>query len=275
MQSAMATDYAAVVSPRNGTADEAQRYARLAADTAAAIGSFSQSTRAIMQKMLVLGTAQDSTANHQELRELTIEGNALVGRVERSLHELRALSAAPGAESPRRRSAQVDALASDFQSQCWNFEDTCRRLIEAERAAIAHLRQHASRCGENFGDGDAARGRGLDLANYDEEKPRAAASVDQDELERPDQEVLLTNHHGHTREASSRSREPSELVAHQSDVLVDVAKDTEQTNEFAGGALASEGERRMRCGGCSRAQLVLVVTLVLLVAVLALVLGLK
>lgn len=184
MQSATATDYAAVVSPRNRSADDAQQYARLTADTEAAISSFHQSTRAIMQKMLVLGTAQDSTANHQELRELTDEGNALVGRVQRSLHELRALSAALSAESPtrRRHTAEVDALASDFQSQCWNFEDTCRRLIEGERAAVAHIRQHASRRDDDFGASDAATppGRGLDLANYDEETKPQAPSSDQD-----------------------------------------------------------------------------------------------
>lgn len=183
--------YAALRSPRADSKkldEEPDRYARLAADTASAVARFHQSTRAIMQKMLVLGTAQDSAASRDALHALTDEGNALVGHVQRSLQELDALCDAPGvAASPRRRRrAQVDALASDFRSQCWNFEDTCRRLIDAERAAIAHIRQHVERR-EFSGDAAADAGAGassaavaLDLANFDEEKRRHTDSYDDD-----------------------------------------------------------------------------------------------
>lgn len=170
-------NYTAAESPKAG---DAERYNRLVQDTSAAISSFHQTTRAIMQKMLILGTAQDTRANHQELTELTDKGNALVAKVNKRLQELYAFCQSKSDPQARTRKTQVNKLSSDFKNQCRNFEDTCKKLVDAEKAAIAHIRQSSNsfRRDDSLDHGrGGATGAGLELGNYSEDKLYAQAHV--------------------------------------------------------------------------------------------------
>lgn len=163
------SNYTSADSPKGG---DAERYSRLVQETSAAIGSFHQSTRAIMQKMLILGTPQDNRANHQELKELTDKGNQLVTKINKRLQDLYKFT--QSGPQARTRKTQVNKLSTDFKNQCKNFEDTCKKLVEAEKAAIAHIRQssHSFRRDESLDNNSP-----LDLGNYNEDKLYAQANV--------------------------------------------------------------------------------------------------
>lgn len=166
------SNYTSADSPKAGGGD-ANRYSRLVEETSAAIGSFHQSTRAIMQKMLILGTPQDNRANHQELKELTDKGNQLVAKINKRLQDLYKFT--QSGPQARTRKTQVNKLSTDFKNQCKNFEDTCKKLVEAEKAAIAHIRQssHSFRRDESSVDNESP----LELGNYNEDKLYAQANV--------------------------------------------------------------------------------------------------
>lgn len=164
------SNYTSADSPKVG---DGERYNKLVQDTSAAIGSFHQTTRAIMQKMLILGTPQDNRANHQELKEMTDKGNKLVAKINKRLQELyKFCQSGPQA---RTRKTQVNKLSSDFKNQCKNFEDTCKKLVEAEKAAIAHIRNssHSFRREE----AESNNSNTLELGNYNEDKLYAQANV--------------------------------------------------------------------------------------------------
>lgn len=163
------SNYTSADSPKSG---DAERYGRLVQETSTAIGSFHQSTRAIMQKMLILGTPQDNRANHQELKELTDKGNQLVTKINKRLQDLYKFT--QSGPQARTRKTQVNKLSTDFKNQCKNFEDTCKKLVEAEKAAIAHIRQssHSFRRDESLDNNSS-----LELGNYSEDKLYAQANV--------------------------------------------------------------------------------------------------
>lgn len=154
--------YAAASTPKGG---EGERYAALVAETSKAIGAFNQATRSISQKLQLFGTAQDSRANHQEVKELSDKGNKLVGKINARLQELSKLCVGPAG---RTRKTQVNKLAADFKNQCKAFEDVCSKLVEAEKAAVAHIRRSSSAVSH-----EDARG----LGDYSEDQLYAQANV--------------------------------------------------------------------------------------------------
>lgn len=163
-------NYAAADSPKQG---EAERYTRIVAETSTAIGAFHQTTRTLNQKLQVLGTPADTRANHRELKELADKGNALVATVNRRLQQLYALCTGPPG---RTRKTQVNKLSGDFKREVQAFEDACRRLVDAEKAAIAHIRNssHSYRRDDSLDDG---AGGGLELGGYNEDQLYAQANV--------------------------------------------------------------------------------------------------
>lgn len=229
-------NYTAADSPTSG--GDAERYARLVADTSAAVGAFHQSTRSLTQKLQLLGTPGDSRANHRELSELADKGRAQVESVNRRLQQLVALCKGPQA---RPRKTQVNKLSGDFKREVQAFEDACRRLVDAEQAAIARIRQssHSFRRDDSLDDGKAP---GIQLGGYTEDQLYAQANVttyDEDgacvggggritgghradgwmatDLARREQDLVHINHQ--VREVNAAFREVDELVTKQGEVV--------------------------------------------------------
>uniref|UniRef100_K3WAE6 t-SNARE coiled-coil homology domain-containing protein n=1 Tax=Globisporangium ultimum (strain ATCC 200006 / CBS 805.95 / DAOM BR144) TaxID=431595 RepID=K3WAE6_GLOUD len=263
------SNYTSADSPRGG--GDAERYNRLVQDTTASIQSFHQTTRAIMQKMLILGTPQDNRANHQELKEMTDKGNTLVAKINKRLQELYKFTQS-GAQA-RTRKTQVNKLSSDFKNQCKNFEDTCKKLVEAEKAAIAHIRQssHSFRREDD---------NNVELGNYNEDKLYAQANVttyDEDDLLRREQDLIHINHQ--VREVNAAFKEVDDLVTDQGEVVVEIEENTNAARENVEGALDNVREADAKKGYCvcSKTKLICygLFTLVVAILVLSLVLGLK
>ncbi|GMF55850.1 unnamed protein product [Phytophthora fragariaefolia] len=152
-------------SPKMG---EAEHYNALVQETSKAVGQFNQVTRTIAQKMTLFGTPQDSRANHQQLTELTDRGNKLVAKINRRLQELDKGAKAAGG---RARKTQVAKLSMDYKNQLKSFEETCQKLLAAERAAVSHLRQSSL----SFRSDDDDKPAGFD--GYNEDQIYAQANV--------------------------------------------------------------------------------------------------
>ncbi|TYZ68812.1 hypothetical protein PybrP1_011659 [[Pythium] brassicae (nom. inval.)] len=260
-------NYSAADSPKHG---EAERYAKLVADTSAAVGAFHQTTRALGQKLQVLGTPADTRANHRELKELADKGNALVASVNRRLQQLYALCAGPPA---RTRKTQVNKLSGDFKREVQAFEDACRRLVDAEKAAIAHIRKssHSYRRERDSLDDNGA-GAGLELGGYNEDQLYAQANVTTRE-----QDLIHINHQ--VREVNAAFREVDELVTKQGEVVVEIDDNTAQARENVENALDNvrQADNKKRYCACSKTKLICcgLFALVVAVLVLTLVLSLK
>ncbi|KAF1786195.1 t-SNARE [Phytophthora cactorum] len=148
--------YISADSPKMG---EAEHYNALVQETSKAVGQFNQVTRSIAQKMTLFGTPQDSRANHQQLTELTDRGNKLVAKINRRLQELDKGAKAAGG---RARRTQVPSCLG-LQNQLKSFEETCQKLLAAERAAVSNLRQSSL----SFRSDDDQKPAGFDGYNED------------------------------------------------------------------------------------------------------------
>lgn len=167
----MSDRYRAASSPRDSEMQD-DRFQKLVGETSKGISSFNQVTRSIAQKMSLFGTPQDSRANHSQLKELTDKGHKLTNKLNRRLQELhKATQGANASPALRARKAQVKKLSGDFKTQLKSFEDTCTRLLEAERFSVDLIR----RSSQSFRSDDKPAGPAF--ANYSEDQIYAQANV--------------------------------------------------------------------------------------------------
>lgn len=132
------THYTSADSPNN---HDVEQFNTSVQDTSKMIQEFHQATRSIQQKMTLFNTPQDNRVNHQQLKELTDKGKSLVTRINKRLQDLN--KACQGATGRTRRT-QVNKLSNDYKNQLKSFEETCQKLVENEKAAVANIRRQSS-----------------------------------------------------------------------------------------------------------------------------------
>ncbi|CEG39064.1 syntaxin 7-like protein [Plasmopara halstedii] len=256
--------YMAVNSPKMG---ENEHYNDVVEETSKDVRQFNQVTRTIAQKMLLFGTPQDSRANHQQLTELTDRGNKLVARINRKLQELDKGAKAAGG---RARKTQVAKLSLDYKNQLKSFEETCQKLLAAERAAVSNLRKSSL----SFRSDDDTKLEGFD--GYNEDQIYAQANVtryNEDDLIRREEDILKINQQLH--EVNAAYREVDGLVQDQGELVVDIEDNTETAQENAQGALRNVREANEKRGLCKCSKSKLICTglfaLMIIAAVIAIV----
>ncbi|KAL7693572.1 putative target SNARE coiled-coil domain, glycoside hydrolase, family 35, syntaxin [Plasmopara halstedii] len=259
-----AMSYMAVNSPKMG---ENEHYNDVVEETSKDVRQFNQVTRTIAQKMLLFGTPQDSRANHQQLTELTDRGNKLVARINRKLQELDKGAKAAGG---RARKTQVAKLSLDYKNQLKSFEETCQKLLAAERAAVSNLRKSSL----SFRSDDDTKLEGFD--GYNEDQIYAQANVtryNEDDLIRREEDILKINQQLH--EVNAAYREVDGLVQDQGELVVDIEDNTETAQENAQGALRNVREANEKRGLCKCSKSKLICTglfaLMIIAAVIAIV----
>ncbi|ETI50933.1 hypothetical protein, variant [Phytophthora nicotianae] len=200
--------YISADSPKMG---EAEHYNALVQETSKAVAQFNQVTRNISQKMTLFGTPQDSRANHQQLTELTDRGNKLVAKINRRLQELDKGAKAAGG---RARRTQVAKLSTDYKNQLKSFEETCQKLLAAERAAVSNLRQSSL----SFRSDDDQKPAGFDGYNEDQIYAQAnVTSYNEDDLVRREEDILKINQQLH--EVNAAYQEVDGLVQDQGEIV--------------------------------------------------------
>uniref|UniRef100_M4BRB4 t-SNARE coiled-coil homology domain-containing protein n=1 Tax=Hyaloperonospora arabidopsidis (strain Emoy2) TaxID=559515 RepID=M4BRB4_HYAAE len=255
-------------SPRQSATEH---YDALVQETSKAVGQFNQVTRTIAQKMTLFGTPQDSRVNHQQLTELTNRGNKLVARINRRLLELNeGLKGANG----RARKMQVAKVSGDYKTQLRSFEETCQRLLAAERAAVSNLRRSSL----SFRSEDNDKPAGFDGYNEDQIYAQAnVVSYNEDDLARREEDILKINQQLH--EVNAAYQEVDGLVQDQGEIVVDIEENTSAAQENTQGALNNvrEANRKRRCCECSQTKLICVglFALVVIGAIIAIIMAVR
>ncbi|RLN89683.1 hypothetical protein BBJ28_00004646 [Nothophytophthora sp. Chile5] len=265
--------YAAADSPKLG---EGERYNALVQETSKAVAQFNQVTRTIAQKMSLFGTPQDSRANHQQLTELADRGNKLVGKINRRLQELDKGTKGPGG---RARKTQVSKLSADYKNQLKSFEETCQKLLTAERAAVDTIRRSSS----SFRSDDQDKPAGF--GDYNEDQLYAQANVvnyNEDgvfgcNLVRREEDILKINHQ--LKEVNAAFQEVDGLVQDQGEIVVDIEENTETAQQNTQGALHNVREANLKRGICKCSKMKLICigifALVVVVAIIAVLTAVK
>ncbi|CAH0473790.1 unnamed protein product [Peronospora belbahrii] len=250
--------YTLLDSPKHG---EVEHYNDLVQETSKAVGQFNQVTRTIAQKMTLFGTPQDSRANHQQLTELMDRGYKLVAKINRRLKELdQGMKAASG----RARKTQVAKLSMDYKNQLKRFEETCQKLLEAERAAVSNLRRSSL----SFRSDDNDKPVGFDGYNEDQIYAQAnVTSYNEDDLVRREEDILKINQQLH--EVNAAYQEVDGLLQDQAEIVVDIEENTNAAQENTQGALQNVREANLKRGfcKCSKTKMICLGAFVLLVAV--------
>ncbi|KAE9039927.1 hypothetical protein PR003_g5168 [Phytophthora rubi] len=260
--------YMSADSPKMG---EAEHYNALVQETSKAVGQFNQVTRTIAQKMALFGTPQDSRANHQQLTELADRGNKLVAKINRRLQELDKGAKAAGG---RARKTQVAKLSTDYKNQLKSFEETCQKLLAAERAAVSNLRQSSL----SFRSDDSDKPAGFDGYNEDQIYAQAnVTSYNEDDLVRREEDIIKINHQLH--EVNAAFREVDGLVQDQGEIVVDIEDNTTAAQENTEGALRNVREANLKRGfcKCSKTKLICIgiFALLVIVAIIAILMAVK
>ncbi|KAI9907631.1 hypothetical protein PsorP6_004796 [Peronosclerospora sorghi] len=250
--------YVSIESPKMG---EQEHYNALVQETSKAVGQFNQVTRTIAQKMTLFGTPQDSRANHQQLTELTISGNKLVSKINRRLQELDKGAKATGG---RARKTQVTKLSTDYKNQLKSFEETCQKLLAAERAAVLNLRQSSL----SFRSEENDKPAGFDGYNEDQIYAQAnVTSYSEDDMLRREEDILKINQQLH--EVNAAYKEVDGLVQDQGEIVVDIEENTNAAQENTESALENVREANLNRGlcKCSKTKLIFLGIFAVLVAI--------
>ncbi|TDH72710.1 uncharacterized protein CCR75_003279 [Bremia lactucae] len=231
--------YYSADSPKMG---EAEHYNEVVQETSKAVSQFNQVTRTIAQKMTLFGTPQDSRANHQQLTELTDRGNKLASKISRRLQEL---DKGAKAASGRARKTQVAKLSMDYKNQLKSFEETCQKLLAAERAAVSNLRQSSL----SFRSDDEQKPAGFDGYNEDQIYAQVnVTSYNEDDLIRREEDILKINQQLH--EVNAAYREVDGLVQDQGELVVEIENNADTAQENTEAALRNVREADMKRGFC-------------------------
>lgn len=174
------------------------------------------------------------------------------------------------AEGGRARKTQVAKLSVDYKNQLKSFEETCQKLLLAERTAVSNLRQSSL----SFRVDDGEKPEGFDGYNEDQIYAQAnVTSYNEDDLIRREEDILKINQQLH--EVNAAYQEVDGLVQDQGEIVVDIEENTETAQENAQGALRNVREANEKRGlcKCSKSKLfcTAIFALMLIAAVIAIV----
>ncbi|KAF0696212.1 Aste57867_13021 [Aphanomyces stellatus] len=173
-------------------------------EVSAAIGNLGTITTAIKDKVALFGSSLDTRANHEQVTELTKDGNDLVQNITAKLQKL--VNSALGADKSAARK-----LTKDFKAQMSIFEQVCQKAVASESTAVQAIRSTSERI-------DPSKER--DLTNYNEDQIYAQAHVNvynEDDLVRREEDIIQINHK--LGEINAAYKEIDGLVQDQQDVV--------------------------------------------------------